>query len=200
MGRMQDLYGQLWKEYALSDSRYLTQDAFVLCMETVTAASPCLPNTLRAHTNVATTGVLGPPFVPDRLPHRHRPPAALLPAARRLARPVLRRRPVLRDLAVRPLHPRRCLQPPRGRLLLGLLRAHERLLDRHPWISDVPEHRRDCACFPRCQRRLEAAAEGPADGLLQEEGVEGGGGFGEWLEQGVLEGQWRQAHTGWGVR
>lgn len=40
MGRMQDLYGQLWKEYALSDSRYLTQDAFVLCMETVTAASP----------------------------------------------------------------------------------------------------------------------------------------------------------------
>lgn len=39
MGGMQDLYGQLWKEYALSDSRYLTQDAFVLCMETVTAVS-----------------------------------------------------------------------------------------------------------------------------------------------------------------
>ncbi|KAF2621448.1 3-beta-hydroxysteroid-Delta(8),Delta(7)-isomerase [Macroventuria anomochaeta] len=38
MGGMQDLFGQLWKEYALSDSRYLTQDAFVLCMETVTAA------------------------------------------------------------------------------------------------------------------------------------------------------------------
>ena len=37
MGGMQDLFGQLWKEYALSDSRYLTQDAFVLCMETVTA-------------------------------------------------------------------------------------------------------------------------------------------------------------------
>lgn len=39
MGGMQDLFGQLWKEYALSDSRYLTQDAFVLCMETVTAVS-----------------------------------------------------------------------------------------------------------------------------------------------------------------
>jgi len=35
---MQDLFGQLWKEYSLSDSRYQTQDAFVLCMETITAA------------------------------------------------------------------------------------------------------------------------------------------------------------------
>lgn len=32
-----DLFGQLWKEYALSDSRYLTQDSFVVTMETVTA-------------------------------------------------------------------------------------------------------------------------------------------------------------------
>lgn len=35
---MSTLFGQLWKEYALADSRYLTQDPFVLCMETVTAA------------------------------------------------------------------------------------------------------------------------------------------------------------------
>ncbi|OTB16720.1 hypothetical protein K445DRAFT_317003 [Daldinia sp. EC12] len=28
---------QLWKEYSLSDSRYLTADTFVVCMETVTA-------------------------------------------------------------------------------------------------------------------------------------------------------------------
>lgn len=39
MGGMQDFFGQLWKEYALSDSRYLTSDPFVLCMETVTAVS-----------------------------------------------------------------------------------------------------------------------------------------------------------------
>lgn len=32
-----DIFGQLWKEYSLSDSRYLTQDAFVVCMESVTA-------------------------------------------------------------------------------------------------------------------------------------------------------------------
>lgn len=32
-----DLFGQLWKEYSLSDSRYLTQDSFVVIMEAVTA-------------------------------------------------------------------------------------------------------------------------------------------------------------------
>lgn len=37
MGPKQDLFGQLWKEYAYSDSRYLTSDPFVLCMETITA-------------------------------------------------------------------------------------------------------------------------------------------------------------------
>lgn len=37
MGPSQHFFGQLWKEYAFSDSRYLTSDAFVLCMETVTA-------------------------------------------------------------------------------------------------------------------------------------------------------------------
>ncbi|KAF2148441.1 Emopamil-binding protein [Myriangium duriaei CBS 260.36] len=37
MGGLQTLFGQLWKEYALSDSRYLTQNAFVLCMESITA-------------------------------------------------------------------------------------------------------------------------------------------------------------------
>ncbi|KAL4747708.1 hypothetical protein BDW72DRAFT_8669 [Aspergillus terricola var. indicus] len=36
MGSAQDFFGQLWKEYALSDSRYLTSDTLVLCMETIT--------------------------------------------------------------------------------------------------------------------------------------------------------------------
>ncbi|OAK93523.1 hypothetical protein IQ06DRAFT_321695 [Phaeosphaeriaceae sp. SRC1lsM3a] len=30
------LFDQMWKEYALSDSRYLTSDTFTVCMETVT--------------------------------------------------------------------------------------------------------------------------------------------------------------------
>ncbi len=42
MGPAQDLFGQMWKEYAYSDSRYLTSDAFVLCMETITAVSGSL--------------------------------------------------------------------------------------------------------------------------------------------------------------
>jgi len=42
MGSLQDVFGQLWKEYALSDSRYLTQDPFVLCMETITAVCSTL--------------------------------------------------------------------------------------------------------------------------------------------------------------
>lgn len=34
-----DLFAQLWKEYALSDSRYLTSDPFMICVETITAVS-----------------------------------------------------------------------------------------------------------------------------------------------------------------
>ncbi|KPM40258.1 hypothetical protein AK830_g6262 [Neonectria ditissima] len=37
MASQMDLFGQLWKEYSLSDSRYMTQDSFVVCMETITA-------------------------------------------------------------------------------------------------------------------------------------------------------------------
>jgi len=37
LGGKQTLIGQMWKEYAFSDSRYLTQNSLVLCMETVTA-------------------------------------------------------------------------------------------------------------------------------------------------------------------
>ncbi|EAW07319.1 EXPERA domain-containing protein [Aspergillus clavatus NRRL 1] len=36
MASAQDFFGQLWKEYALSDSRYMTSDTLVLCMETMT--------------------------------------------------------------------------------------------------------------------------------------------------------------------
>lgn len=37
IGSKQTLIGQMWKEYAFGDSRYLTSNAFVLCMETMTA-------------------------------------------------------------------------------------------------------------------------------------------------------------------
>jgi len=39
MPAMQDWLGQGWKEYAYSDSRYMTAEPFVVCMESVTAVS-----------------------------------------------------------------------------------------------------------------------------------------------------------------
>ncbi|KAK8233737.1 3-beta-hydroxysteroid-Delta(8),Delta(7)-isomerase [Phyllosticta capitalensis] len=37
IGGSNHIFGQLWKEYSLSDSRYLTQNTLVLCMESITA-------------------------------------------------------------------------------------------------------------------------------------------------------------------
>ena len=37
MVEMTDFFGQLWKEYALADSRYMISDPFTLCMESITA-------------------------------------------------------------------------------------------------------------------------------------------------------------------
>ena len=41
----QSLFAQLWKEYALSDSRYLTSDFFMLSVESITVVSvkQCAP-------------------------------------------------------------------------------------------------------------------------------------------------------------
>jgi hypothetical protein len=38
----QSLLAQLWKEYALSDSRYLTSNFFMLSVESITVVSPDL--------------------------------------------------------------------------------------------------------------------------------------------------------------
>ncbi|KAI2791014.1 hypothetical protein POX_c03868 [Penicillium oxalicum] len=43
MASAQDLFGQLWKEYALSDSRYMTSDTLVL-LDRETANNLCLSN------------------------------------------------------------------------------------------------------------------------------------------------------------
>jgi hypothetical protein len=36
---LQGLFAQLWKEYSLSDSRYLTADPFMVAIETITVVS-----------------------------------------------------------------------------------------------------------------------------------------------------------------
>jgi cholestenol delta-isomerase len=52
MGSAQDFFGQLWKEYALSDSRYLTSDTLVLCMETITVVSQFIPTSMQYLTDM----------------------------------------------------------------------------------------------------------------------------------------------------
>lgn len=71
MGGRQDLFGQLWKEYAYSDSRYLTQNAFVMCMESITAVRwPALHKRTCMLTETPMTDLLGPSIL-DRCAHDH---------------------------------------------------------------------------------------------------------------------------------
>jgi hypothetical protein len=44
---MQNLFARLWKEYALSDSRYLTHDPFILSIEALTVVCPDGPSAQR---------------------------------------------------------------------------------------------------------------------------------------------------------
>lgn len=60
MGGAQNLVGQLWKEYALSDSRYMTSNTLVLCMETITVVSPMLRSTLTSPVTNKSKFVWGP--------------------------------------------------------------------------------------------------------------------------------------------
>lgn len=40
IGGKSHLFAELWKEYSFSDSRYLRSDAFLVCMESITAVRP----------------------------------------------------------------------------------------------------------------------------------------------------------------
>lgn len=55
----QGLFAQLWKEYAYSDSRYLTQDPFVLVVEAITVVGDNLSRVSWLHAHL-TLGLLGP--------------------------------------------------------------------------------------------------------------------------------------------
>lgn len=48
-------FAQLWKEYALSDSRYLTNDVFTISIETVTTEASSFART--CHKSVRAEGV-----------------------------------------------------------------------------------------------------------------------------------------------
>ena len=72
----QDLFGQLWKEYSFSDSRYMTSDPFVLCMETVTAvrAIPSLNHAMKAN-DPDFTDLLGSSLLHRRILDHPRTPS-----------------------------------------------------------------------------------------------------------------------------
>ena len=70
---LQTLFGQLWKEYALADSRYLTLDPFVLCMEAMTAV--CIFFKLSrslSETNGDDLGLVGTTLLLGCYPYRQR--------------------------------------------------------------------------------------------------------------------------------
>lgn len=67
MASMQDFFGQLWKEYALSDSRYMFSDPFVLCMETWTAVYTPIPLSFFFLTPI---DLMGSTILPNSTPYR----------------------------------------------------------------------------------------------------------------------------------
>lgn len=125
----QELFGQLWKEYSLSDSRYLTSDSFLVTMEAVTAVRPSSlahPCPLSQIDTILTTMImdtvrLGPPLLSNRLLHRRRASRPARPAADPVRGPSLRRRALLRDQPVRASFRWGRVLSARGVLLLVLL-------------------------------------------------------------------------------
>lgn len=79
MGAAQDLFGQLWKEYALSDSRYLTSDPFVLCMESITAVYLQAMEAVRC-VLICGAALLGSSFLLHSI-HDHRQSPSTIPAS-----------------------------------------------------------------------------------------------------------------------
>lgn len=96
MGGRQDLFGQLWKEYAYSDSRYLTQNAFVMCMESITAVRwTALHQRTCMLTKTLVTDLLGPSILHRGAHDHHGAPIETSAASDRFARPAIRRCSVL---------------------------------------------------------------------------------------------------------
>ena len=137
MGSAQDLFGQLWKEYALSDSRYLTSDPFVLCMETVTAvcllSSTLLPHLMVPQSNSFFCPVhLGSPLLHRSRLHNNLPRSASPAPNHRLCRPDLWLGPILRNEHVRSLLQGGYVFAAGILVLLGILFLYELHLDGLP--------------------------------------------------------------------
>ena len=138
LGQSQHLIGQMWKEYAFSDSRYLTNNAFVLCMESITAVCwgpGCfLSAWLVAKGHPARWGAvvivsLGQLYGEYWKDYDYGMVGSCTGAD---SSGTNRRCAVLCHLLLRPLHHGRHLHPAGGLLLLVLLCSDELLLDCDP--------------------------------------------------------------------
>ncbi|KAJ5969877.1 hypothetical protein N7501_006125 [Penicillium viridicatum] len=121
MPRRLDLLGQMWKEYAKADSRYMTMEPFVLCMESITAFA------------------WGPLcdfiawMIVTESPHRH--PTQIIVSYG----PILRRRLVLWDKHLGGIPPWSVLLSSGDFLLLGILHLSRLLLDSYSRLLHVPK-------------------------------------------------------------
>lgn len=106
---MNTLFAQLWKEYTLSDSRYLTLDVFTVCVETITVVRSSLPRHLACcrirSDSYSMIARLGSPLPPHPQCNPHQVTCPPRPADRHM-----RCSPLWRDTVL-------CDQLARGRIL-----------------------------------------------------------------------------------
>lgn len=135
MASMQDFFGQLWKEYALSDSRYLFSDPFVLCMETWTAVwlHPLTPFSV-----LTDSDHVGTSFSADCSPYYQGLSLSLSYPSPCLNRPVLWRSFVLRHQSIWRFLRWKSILSTWAILFLVLLYLHEFFVDIDSWVYVSP--------------------------------------------------------------
>jgi hypothetical protein len=139
MASAQDLFGQLWKEYALSDSRYMTSDTLVLCMESMTVVSilrdPAKP--LKCRPADPSPAAVGTFMLCGCISDRDEALLAAPGTDDGVHEPSLRRHAILCDESIRPLRERSGLLPTGSLLFLAVLFLYEFHLDRGPGVFVV---------------------------------------------------------------
>lgn len=131
MGPAQDLFGQLWKEYALSDSRYLTSDPFVLCMESITAVRTRSREKSFFRRLTWFAALLGSSFFLHRIYDYRSSPSTVSAPGSGVPWPDIWRCALLCNQHVRSLPQEHDLLPTRSLLFLVLLCIYELHLDCH---------------------------------------------------------------------
>lgn len=126
MSSMQDLFGQLWKEYALSDSRYMTSDPLVLCMESLTVVRAFIPN--QVNPTDGEKAYMGSIVIVDSCADYKRITVSPSLSSSGINRPVLRKSHLLFDLLVWRFCPWKALLSTGTVLFLVVFFLHELIL------------------------------------------------------------------------